>query len=130
MYLYLAICPDMDTFNTQTYYQDFFTNASPRTIVETIMNVNKLDALNQPWPTSFIEMCIEKFDTILKLEIGILDIAVSTKTGLLSKVDNIRFGRFRKNLQNCLHENECLDIENYLQSLGYLQYNQNPQEFI
>ena len=128
MFMYLVNCPSEEILNKQKYYEDFFLNASPRTIVWTLLNINKLESSqvgkSQVGHTRVINKLIEKLDTILHFDIGKLDIAFLAKTGLLSKVDNVQFGRWRKDLQNCLHENRCVEVMNQMKSLGHLQSNQ------
>ena len=129
MFIYLTYCPSSDTFNKQIYYADLFATASPRSIVEAVLNMNKVDSSQKGKKQVLPKSVVEKLDTTLKLKIGILDTAFSTKSGLLSKVNDVQFGRLRKDLQDCLQEENCKEVENHIQSLGHLQLNIILQQF-
>ena len=42
MFVYLTNCPRDNLFTKQKHFAEFFANASPRTIVETVLSINKL----------------------------------------------------------------------------------------
>ena len=82
MYFYCVNSLDNDSSARKKYSDDHFENASPRTIVETVL-ISSTDKL------------VQKLGTFLTIKTGKWDIASSTKSGLLSRMDNVEFAHLR-----------------------------------
>ena len=126
MYFYLGNCPSVDSYSDQEYFRDFFAKASPRNIVETVLNINKLDAGKngklQIKSKSIPEKLFEKLDNMLKLFIGKLDLADLTNSSLNNHLGNGQFSSIWNHLQDCLDRNNCTEVGKIMESIGNLQY--------
>ena len=125
IYLYMLNTPDTADSTARKKY--FFANASPRNILETVLNMNKVkenENKNKDRSlSSSTKKLVHKLGTLMKFNIGKLDIASSTKSGLLPKIDNAEFAQLREGLLDCLQRNNCTGVEGYLKSIGYYKKN-------
>ena len=86
MYLYLTIEVNGESIRALNHYTNFFENSSPRTIVEAVVNINKVHANDKfsSWDKNPSEYMVEK----LELNIGKLDAMFSTQSSLENREKN------------------------------------------
>ena len=102
-------------------YHEFFMNASPRTIMEVLVNIYKQDLIENGkksiWGKNPSEYLVEKID----LDLGKLDSISSTESSLHKRINSSYFGIASEPLHKCLKESSCGDLHKITKSLGKIQ---------
>ena len=123
MFLYLANCPSLLlTRHVKEELIKFFVEASPRTIIEIILKINKLENKKAEkemlLPDSPIGRMVAVLDSSLKLDVGKISSSVLSRSELLTLSSYPEFGSIRNFLHECLTLDNCSQVSNYLELLG------------
>ena len=114
IYLYLAYCPRLTNIAWKMFYEDLFTNFSPRFIIQTIVDKK---SRAQGMQNNVHGKLLEVLDKHLKFENDKLGLAFFTKSELMQ---NNQFEDFHDDLHSCSSDN-CGQLENTIRSIGILK---------
>jgi hypothetical protein len=118
MFLYVNYCPEKEALIKFFFYEDLFMNYKAPEIIQTFMGITS----QKKEHNNFDKQIYNELDNIFKFDFWKIQIALSSKMKMMKQLNETHFGNVKNNLQNCLTDSKCGEIEYLLSSLGSVQF--------
>ena len=109
---------DEDVIKEFVDHQDFFMNASPRNIMEVVVNIYKQDVIENNKVSICGKNPSDYLVETIELDLGKLDSMFSTESSLHGRINSSYFGSASEPIYKCLNASRCGELQKITKSLG------------
>ena len=117
MYIYMVTCPTVVTLAWRQFYTDLFKNFPERFILETLAHLSKTQQ-GENKSRNIPQDLIASLDSIFHFNVEKTALAMETESTFLTKLKEGKIKKYKAELENCLHKNNCEEIDQLIRSLG------------